>query len=152
MAQLDGEEFAVLLPNATAADAQAQCERLREAIAATPMMLVSAAHRVTISVGVTTYVPPESTDDALSRADMRVYGAKTAGRNRVIADAVAQAVSQVNASRYFAAVCATTSGGSVGAGAFLSQCWPLTRTVSNQSRKNCLSKLGGFLPAVNAAS
>ena len=69
----------------TAADAQALCERLREAVAATPVMLARAAHRVTISIGVTTYVPPESTHDALSRADMRVYGAKTAGRNRVIA-------------------------------------------------------------------
>ena len=86
VARLGGEEFAVLLPNATAADALALCERLREAVAATPVMLANAAHRVTISIGVTTYVPPESTDDALSRADMRLYGAKTAGRNRVIAD------------------------------------------------------------------
>lgn len=86
VARLGGEEFAVLLPNASAADAQALCERLRDAVAATPVMLANAAHRVTISIGVTTYVPPESTDDALSRADMRLYGAKTAGRNRVIAD------------------------------------------------------------------
>lgn len=86
VARLGGEEFAVLLPNASAADAQALCERLRDAVAAIPVMLANAAHRVTISIGVTTYVPPESTDDALSRADMRLYGAKTAGRNRVIAD------------------------------------------------------------------
>ena len=86
VARLGGEEFAVLLPNATAADARALCERLREAVAATPVLLANAAPTVTISIGVTTYVPPESTDDALSRADMRLYGAKTAGRNRVIAD------------------------------------------------------------------
>ena len=86
VARLGGEEFAVLLPNATAADARALCERLREAVAATPVLVANAAPTVTISIGVTTYVPPESTDDALSRADMRLYGAKTAGRNRVIAD------------------------------------------------------------------
>ena len=86
VARLGGEEFVVLLPNATAADAQALCERLREAVAATPVLVANAAPTVTISIGVTTYVPPESTDDALSRADMRLYGAKTAGRNRVIAD------------------------------------------------------------------
>ncbi len=86
VARLGGEEFAVLLPNAIAVDAHALCERLREAVAATPVLLANAAHRVTISIGVTTYVPPESTDDALSRADMRLYGAKAAGRNRVIAD------------------------------------------------------------------
>ena len=86
VARLGGEEFAVLLPNATATDALALCERLREAVAVTPVMLAAATHAVTISIGVTTYVPPESADDALSRADMRLYGAKTAGRNRVISD------------------------------------------------------------------
>jgi two-component system cell cycle response regulator len=86
VARLGGEEFAVLLPNANVADARALCERLRDAVAAVPVMLAQAAHGVTISIGVTTYVPPESMDNALSRADVRLYGAKTAGRNRVIAD------------------------------------------------------------------
>lgn len=86
VARLGGEEFAVLLPNASADDARALCELLREAVAATPVSLANAVHRVTISIGVTTYVAPESTHDALSRADMRFYSSKTAGRNRVIAD------------------------------------------------------------------
>lgn len=89
VARLGGEEFAVLLPNAGAADALVLCDRLRDAVAATPVMLANAAHRVTISIGVTTYMPPESMDDVLSRADTRLYGAKTAGRNRVFADQAA---------------------------------------------------------------
>ena len=86
VARLGGYEFAVLLPNASAAEARALCERLREAVAATPVTLANAVHRVTTSIGVTTYVAPESTHQALLRADTRLYGAKTAGRNRVIAD------------------------------------------------------------------
>ena len=86
VARLGGYEFAVLLPNASAADARALCERLREAVAATPVTLANAVHRVTISIGVTTYVAPESTHEVLLRAHTRLYGAKTAGRNRVIAD------------------------------------------------------------------
>ncbi len=53
-----------------------------------------------------------------------------------------------SASRYLAAVWldAPPAAGR-GAGAVLFQGWPLTVAVSSQSRRNCLSKLGGLLPS-----
>src|SRR3989338_435514 len=53
-----------------------------------------------------------------------------------------QAVRRVRASRYLSAVFCATSAGTAGAGGSLFQ--PVD---SSQSRTNCLSKLGGFLPS-----
>ncbi len=88
VARLGGEEFAVLLPHATAHDAAMLCERLRVALIDSPIAIKAAAKKadVTVSVGFTCYTPPESTDAALSRADARLYAAKSAGRNCVKGD------------------------------------------------------------------
>ena len=88
VARLGGEEFALLLPYATANEAAILCERLRHAVAEslTAVNAKSAKVGVTISVGFTLYAPPESTDTALSRADARLYAAKSAGRNCVTGD------------------------------------------------------------------
>jgi len=63
-----------------------------------------------------------------------------------------QPTSRCSASRYFSAVFAITSVGSRGAGGVLFQGFPSTCACSSQSRRNCLSKLGGFWPAASAAS
>lgn len=88
VARLGGEEFAVLLPHATAHDATMLCERLRAAVAQSPITINAKSVKtdVTISVGFTLFAPPESTDAALSRADARLYSAKSAGRNCVMGD------------------------------------------------------------------
>ena len=88
VARLGGEEFAVLLPHATSNDAAMICERLRVALIESPIAIkaVSKKADVTVSVGFTRYAPPESTDAALSRADARLYAAKSAGRNCVMGD------------------------------------------------------------------
>lgn len=88
VARLGGEEFAVLLPHATASDAAILCEQLREAVAESSIAInaISVKVDVTISVGFTRYAAPESTDAALSRADARLYAAKRAGRNCVKGD------------------------------------------------------------------
>ena len=88
VARLGGEEFAVLLPHAMASDATILCERLREAVAESSIAIHAKSVNVdiTISVGFTLYVAPESTDAALSRADARLYAAKRAGRNCVNGD------------------------------------------------------------------
>jgi diguanylate cyclase (GGDEF)-like protein len=87
VARFGGEEFAALLPQASAADAVTLCERLRSAVETTPVAVGPAMQRVTVSIGFTLYVPPESRDDALARADARLYEAKAAGRNCVAGDA-----------------------------------------------------------------
>jgi len=88
VARLGGEEFSVLMPHATSNDAAILCDRLREAVAESPIVInaKSLTADVTISVGFTLYAPPDSADAALSRADARLYAAKSAGRNCVMGD------------------------------------------------------------------
>ena len=85
MGRLGGEEFAVLLPRASAEQAQSVAERLRGLLAEHPLRL-GADERValTASIGVTLLRPGESPDVALGRADHAMYQAKSEGRNRVV--------------------------------------------------------------------
>jgi len=64
------------------------------------------------------------------------------GRRASLVMQFSQAVRRVSASRYLSAVRCATSAGTAGAGGCLFQ--PVD---SSQSRTNCLSKLGGFLPS-----
>lgn len=99
-ARLGGEEFAVLMPNTSLAEAVQSAERLRGAIAACaveadPEAGVETSDRVirfTISVGVAEAPAdvspdtPATLDGLAAIADRRLYDAKTHGRNRVISD------------------------------------------------------------------
>ncbi|MCA1855489.1 GGDEF domain-containing protein [Massilia oculi] len=84
-ARLGGEEFAVLLPDADAASALAVAERLRAALdrpardAASPQGVA-----YTVSIGLAMLEGGESIGELMQRADRALYGAKTAGRNRVV--------------------------------------------------------------------
>lgn len=84
--RLGGEEFAILLPEANAVQAQEAAERLRAAIAATRVPLEQGETvSFTISIGVTGLVAADHDVTAmLKRADATMYEAKRAGRNRVI--------------------------------------------------------------------
>jgi len=79
-----GEEFAVLLPGAELDDAVPIVERVRAAIAMTPLPgdgLASVAP-VTVSVGVSV-TPPADGTAMVRAADGALYAAKSGGRNRV---------------------------------------------------------------------
>jgi diguanylate cyclase (GGDEF)-like protein len=79
-----GEEFAVLMPDATRVQAQLVAERIRSCIADKPVTLASGeCVQVTISGGVATSEGSSSIEDLLYQADAALYAAKTAGRNRV---------------------------------------------------------------------
>ena len=79
-----GEEFAVLLPETDGAAAAVVAERVRNAIAATPIAFDQHRLPVTASIGVATWQDSEaSIEHALRRADAALYDAKLAGRDRV---------------------------------------------------------------------
>jgi diguanylate cyclase (GGDEF)-like protein len=79
-----GEEFAVVLPHATAAEAAAVAERLRAAIAALPRDILGIDGALTLSVGVAIAAANDADFDAIVvRADRALYRAKENGRNRV---------------------------------------------------------------------
>jgi diguanylate cyclase (GGDEF)-like protein len=72
LARYGGDEFAVLLPGSTEQGAMALTERLR------------AATSMGCSAGVTSWQPGESASFLVRRADVGLYRAKQAGRNRTV--------------------------------------------------------------------
>lgn len=84
MGRLGGEEFAVLLPRASAEQAQGVAERLRSLLVEHPLRLIEENVRLAASIGVTVLHPGESPEVALGRADQAMYRAKSEGRNRVV--------------------------------------------------------------------
>jgi diguanylate cyclase (GGDEF)-like protein len=88
-----GEEFVILLPHTSAAEAPVLGERIRAAVAERPFAATEAhpAVAVTVSVGVAgTAAWPVDPDTLLARADAACYRAKERGRNRVEAEAEAR--------------------------------------------------------------
>jgi diguanylate cyclase (GGDEF)-like protein len=83
-----GEEFAVLMPGSSAADAARIAERIRQraenCTSAEPGL---AAVKVTVSIGLAVSRPDSSPRDLINRADVALYQAKRSGKNRVRADA-----------------------------------------------------------------
>src|SRR3954447_288143 len=85
--RVGGEEFAVLLPNRTAAGARPVADRLREAVAATPFTLP-----LRVSIGLACWPDDaQDRDSLLERADDALYGAKRSGKNRVVGGGEASA-------------------------------------------------------------
>jgi diguanylate cyclase (GGDEF)-like protein len=83
--RLGGEEFCVVLWDASAVQASMVAERLRVLVQCTPVTLESGeVISVTCSVGVSQYRAGETNlQAALQRADVALYRAKNNGRNRV---------------------------------------------------------------------
>lgn len=88
LGRLGGEEFAVVLPGATAASAVAAAERIREAIAAVDVRVDNGDRiPVTASLGVAVLEGDkmmETAEGLLHAADEALYAAKAGGRNRVV--------------------------------------------------------------------
>jgi diguanylate cyclase (GGDEF)-like protein len=78
-----GEEFLVLLRDASRERAMQVAERLRGAIEAGGLAYAD-GKPVTVSVGVAYARPVDLTTDVVERADRALYRAKNAGRNRVV--------------------------------------------------------------------
>jgi diguanylate cyclase (GGDEF)-like protein len=90
-ARFGGDELAILLPDANAADAAKLGERIRRTIEATPFPVTPEVTRpLTVSVGVASVEPGRGecdlkavADRLLADADAALYRAKALGRNRV---------------------------------------------------------------------
>lgn len=78
-----GEEFAALLPDATATTMAAIAEAVRRAVAEAAPDPQHPARRVTASLGWALLTPEEDGRALLVRADQALYRAKAGGRNRV---------------------------------------------------------------------
>jgi diguanylate cyclase (GGDEF)-like protein len=80
VARWGGEEFMVLMPQSNLAAARSAAEKLRQAIAEHRFDKVNT---VTVSFGVTEFVPQDDFNTLLKRVDDALYLAKANGRNRV---------------------------------------------------------------------
>jgi two-component system, cell cycle response regulator len=82
-----GEEFVVIIPETDMATAEHKLESLRSFVEKTPLQLPSGqAVNLTISAGLAS-LPDDGTDaqDLFATADERLFQAKRAGRNRIVA-------------------------------------------------------------------
>ncbi|HEY5641513.1 MAG TPA: DUF484 family protein [Woeseiaceae bacterium] len=94
-ARYGGEEFVVLLPNTGIDSASLLAERIRKAVSATPVRLPGGEDiRITASIGIAAVRPPRDATDLktigeslIARADVALYAAKSAGRDKVMVEA-----------------------------------------------------------------
>jgi diguanylate cyclase (GGDEF)-like protein len=90
-ARFGGDEFAIVLSQASMADAQKVAARVLEAVRSQPVAIGSNAQEtVTLSIGVAAATPGDSVRDykvlaerLIAEADAALYRAKSAGRNRI---------------------------------------------------------------------
>lgn len=85
LARYGGEEFIVLMPETNASQAWSGAERLRRVVADKPFSIGRGDLAVTISVGVTSWlpgIPLPLLDSLIDQADQALYQAKQGGRNR----------------------------------------------------------------------
>jgi len=94
-ARYGGEEFVVLLPGTDVGSALLLAERIRQSVSATPIDLPNGdTVTITASIGISEVQPAPEADDLktigdslVARADVALYAAKAAGRDRVIVEA-----------------------------------------------------------------
>ncbi len=97
LARWGGEEFLLLLNDATVEQAQIVLARTRESLSLAPLSTEVPTLNATFSAGLTTYTVGESMEACIERADRALYEAKANGRDRtVVLPAHAQADSKAN--------------------------------------------------------
>ncbi len=83
-ARLGGEEFAILVPGATAKEGEIIANRLRSAMEHRNFIDLEKDIHITASFGVTAPHTDDTIDTILERADKALYEAKKQGKNRVV--------------------------------------------------------------------
>jgi len=83
--RIGGEEFCCLLPHTSTADAHRVAERIRHQFELAMVEVAGTVVKATVSLGIaSTDAFGYELDTLMRRADMAVYAAKRAGRNRVM--------------------------------------------------------------------
>ena len=82
ISRFGGEEFTMLLPNTDGQSALKVANQLRQAIEKTGFNASGASVAITISCGITEFMPDDTDESAFERADQALYQAKEQGRNR----------------------------------------------------------------------
>ncbi len=82
-ARLGGEELVAVFPETALGDAQAICEKIRQAVAGYPWAAIHPDLAVTLSVGVAELGEDDTPASLMARADAKMYEAKNLGKNRV---------------------------------------------------------------------
>jgi two-component system, cell cycle response regulator len=82
--RLGGEEFALVLQGQSIESAMGTADRLRSEVESLEFKGPDGTFNVTSSFGVTGWRPEDTIDRMLKRADIALYAAKFAGRNRVM--------------------------------------------------------------------
>lgn len=84
MAESGGEEFAIFLPDTGNDDAFQLAEKLRKIISHSVLEVDGKTVAYTVSLGVESSEPKDHLiDELFKRADLKLYGAKDKGRDRV---------------------------------------------------------------------
>lgn len=78
-----GEEFVLMLSETTREQGEALLERVRQSVAAMAVPDTDPPAHFTASIGLAEFLPGETIDQTLARADEALYRAKSGGRNRV---------------------------------------------------------------------
>jgi diguanylate cyclase (GGDEF)-like protein len=84
IARYGGEEFCCLLPETSGPAAEVVAETLRTRIEEMECNFEGRPIKVTISLGISTFLPDDTSDSLLKRADDALYQAKASGRNRFV--------------------------------------------------------------------
>ncbi|MDD5326393.1 MAG: sensor domain-containing diguanylate cyclase [Phycisphaerae bacterium] len=82
-ARYGGDEFAVILPNTSLAEAIVAAERMVDSVSGSPITWKKEQIALSISVGVGEYGAENSPEDITNRSDKALYMAKQAGKNTV---------------------------------------------------------------------
>jgi diguanylate cyclase (GGDEF)-like protein len=87
LARYGGEEFAIVAPETDCEQARQMADRIRKAISAAELTSEEGSLRVTASFGVAMLEDDEAgPESVMRRADVALYAAKAAGRNRVVCE------------------------------------------------------------------
>lgn len=84
IARVGGEEFAILLPETALSEAKVAVEKLRNAVADSPLNFRSKPLQLTCSFGLTQFTGDDTAESVFNRADRALYKAKDNGKNCVV--------------------------------------------------------------------